>query len=180
LQLLKEHIKELIRLSLHQKEVREALGDDEPTPYKGNIGNQGNQPQQPNNSQEPSIPPQNQPNVPQEPETPQDKETPLVYSVTLEQAANLIRGTKGKIFTVEFQKRTDGTNRVANGRLNVKRYLHGGVLKYNPWNYALIPFYDLNAGRKAIDRNGYRMINIPGIISLKISGIIYVTPNWSK
>lgn len=177
MQLLREYIKDILRLSLHQNEIKEALGDDEPIPYKGNQGNQPNSPQN-NIPQQPDNQPQSQQkNTPQ---PPQQKGTPLVYSVTLEQAANLIRGTKGKIFTVEWRKRMDGTNRVANGRLNVRRYLHGGELKYNPWQKNLIPFYDINAGQKAVDRNGYRMIAVEGIISLKTGGVIYVTPNWKK
>lgn len=174
---LKNHIKDLIRLHLHRKEVNEAIGDEEPPQYTGNVGNTPNQGNQPNISQLQQT--QNQPNTPQQlPQQKPEKPVPQVFKVTTEQAADIIRSTRGRIFTVEFIKRTDMTIRVANGRLNVRKFLHGGTLRYSPMEKGLIPFFDMNLPGGG---GGYRMINIQGIVSLKVNGIIYVTEeNWKR
>ena len=73
----------------------------------------------------------------------------------------LIESTKGKFFTVEFIKRTDGELRRMNCRLSVKRYTRGGTLSYNPSKKGLIPVWERKS-RKGNDP-GYRMIPIEGI-----------------
>jgi hypothetical protein len=105
---------------------------------------------------------------PDQPESTLPKEQPLQNISKLE-AAQKIRDTKGKIFTVTFIERTNGQKRVLNGRLGVKVYLVGGVLRYNPNKKGLIPVKDNNIPGRA----GYRMINIPGIINLKTGGVEY-------
>jgi hypothetical protein len=88
--------------------------------------------------------------------------------VTRRDAANLIRASKGKIFTVVFTKRGDGSERVLNGRLGVKRYLKGGSLPFDPFEKGLIPVYD-------IQKKDYRMIPIDSMKYLKIGGQLYKT-----
>jgi hypothetical protein len=105
---------------------------------------------------------------PDQPESTLPKEQPLQNISKLE-AAQKIRDTKGKMFTVTFIERTNGQKRVMNGRLGVKVYLVGGVLPYNPNEKGLIPVKDNNIPGRA----GYRMINIPGIINLKTGGVEY-------
>jgi hypothetical protein len=73
---------------------------------------------------------------------------------------------KGEIFTVTFVKK-DGTTRVMNARLGVKRYLRGGSLPYDPIAKGLLPVYDLQ-------KNDYRMINLNTIISAKVGGQDYI------
>ena len=73
---------------------------------------------------------------------------------------------KGDFFTVTFIKK-DGSTRVMNGRLGVKKHLKGGTLKYDPVEKQLITVFDQQSG-------GYRSINIPGIISAKIGGNEYI------
>jgi hypothetical protein len=72
----------------------------------------------------------------------------------------------GKTFTVTFIKRTDGTERVLNARLGVKKYLRGGELNYDPTEKKLIPVYDMAKG-------GYRTVPIESIKRLVVGGVIY-------
>lgn len=81
------------------------------------------------------------------------------------QLYDLIRKTNGKIFTVLFIKK-DGSQRVMNCRINVKKYLHGGELPYDPISKGLFPVYDIQS-------KGYRMINLNTIQYVKMEGKIY-------
>ena len=104
-----------------------------------------------------------------EAEVPQgEAETPATPAgpISTEEAKQLIKGTKGKFFTVTFTKRKDGTTRVMNARLGVKAYLKGGDLPYDPDTKGLIPVYDMK-------NKGYRMINVNTISNLKIGGNEY-------
>lgn len=69
---------------------------------------------------------------------------------------------RGEIFTVTFIKK-DGTTRVMNARLGVKRYLRGGELPYDPIAKGLLPVFDLQ-------KNDYRIINLNTILSAKVGG----------
>lgn len=89
-----------------------------------------------------------------------------IGNVNVQQAAALIRGTKGKIFTVSFIKKSTGQLRVMNARLGVKAYLHGGTLRYDPNAHGLIPCFD-------VQKREYRMINIDGIKEVKIGGYLF-------
>jgi hypothetical protein len=73
----------------------------------------------------------------------------------------------GEFFTVTFSKRTDGTIRVLNGRLGVRRHLKGGNLPYDAAEKELLPVYDTKNA-------GYRMINLRSIISAKVGGKEYI------
>jgi hypothetical protein len=86
--------------------------------------------------------------------------------ITKEQAEDMIRNSNGKIFTVTFIKRTDGSLRVMNARLGVKKYLKGGTLPYDAKDYNLIPVFDLQ-------KNEYRIVNLETMQTLKIGGIVY-------
>jgi hypothetical protein len=76
------------------------------------------------------------------------------------------RVSGGKTFTVTFIKRTDGTERVLNARIGVKKYLRGGDLNYDPTEKGLIPVYDMIKG-------GYRTIPIESIKRVVVGGVIY-------
>ena len=85
----------------------------------------------------------------------------------------LIKDTKGAFFTVKFIKK-DGTERVMNCRLGVKKYLKGGELPYDPVAKGLIPVWDLIAAKKQDGSEGYRTISINTISSAKIGGKEYI------
>jgi hypothetical protein len=111
---------------------------------------------------EPEAEPSPEPDKP-ESEIPADQ--PLQNISKLE-AAQKIRETKGRMFTVTFIKKSNGEKRTMNARLGVKAYLRGGVLPYDPNTKGLIPVYDIHT-------KDYRMINIQGIVNLKTGGIEY-------
>jgi hypothetical protein len=89
-------------------------------------------------------------------------ETPAEPSgeINKETAKELIFNTKGKFFTATFIKK-DGSERVMNARLGVKKYLKGGTLKYNPAEFNYVTVFDM--GLKE-----YRTINIDTLKNLKI------------
>jgi hypothetical protein len=97
--------------------------------------------------------------TPSEPSGEIDKET----------AKELIFDTKGKFFTVTFIKK-DGSERVMNARLGVKKYLKGGTLAYDPAEFNYITVYDMGA-------KGYRMVNANTIKNLKIGKNEYIIPD---
>lgn len=86
--------------------------------------------------------------------------------VSKEEAIKVIEDTKGKIFTVVFIKRSDGTERIMNARLGVKSRLKGGTLPYSPKEKRLIPVFDLK-------KDEYRMINTDTIKMVKVGNNIY-------
>jgi hypothetical protein len=89
-------------------------------------------------------------------------------TISRDEAKQLIKETKGKIFTVTFTKK-DGSERTMNARLGVKVYLRGGQLAYDAESKGLLPVFDMQIGGE----NGYRMINLNTILSLKIGGNTY-------
>lgn len=76
----------------------------------------------------------------------------------------VIQDSNGKIITVKFIKK-DGTERILNGRLGVKKFLRGGVKTVDPNQY--ITIYDLQ-------NEGYRNINRNTILEVKVSGEVFV------
>lgn len=79
---------------------------------------------------------------------------------------DFLRGLKGKIFTVEFIKRTDGSVRVMRCTTNYASKLAGGELAYNATDKALIPVYDL-------DKRGFRSIPTDAVIRIRALGNNY-------
>lgn len=148
--ILKQYLKEHIRNLLHEDEIN-------------NSSTPSQQPA-PNQSQQQNTQPQSQ-NIPKL-QLQKGEPGERVGIINHEQAAALIRGSHGRIFTVIFIKRSTGEKRVMNARLGVKAFLHGGELPYNPNDKNLIPCYD-------IQKRAYRMINIDGIEELKIDKYIF-------
>jgi len=85
--------------------------------------------------------------------------------ITRNQAKNIIHLTNGKFFTAKFTKK-DGSTRIMNCRLGVKKYLKGGSLRFNPSDYNLIPVF-------CFEKKSYRMININTIQELKVGGEVF-------
>ena len=78
-------------------------------------------------------------------------------------AADVIGRSNGKIMTVEFIKRGDGTRRVMNCRLGVRSKLRGGGVKYNPAEKGLVVVFDMQAGE-------YRSIPLDAVLSVTSEG----------
>jgi hypothetical protein len=87
--------------------------------------------------------------------------------ITMQEAADLLTATEGRIFSVRFAKRTTGEERVMTARTGVKKHLRGGSPAYSFAAHSLLSVYDLGA-------KGYRSIPLDGIISLREGGEEYV------
>ena len=79
---------------------------------------------------------------------------------------DFLRSLNGKIFTVEFTKRTTGELRVMRCTTNYQSKLAGGELAYNPTEKALIPVYDL-------EKRGFRSIPTDAVIRIRALGNEY-------
>ena len=75
--------------------------------------------------------------------------------------ASMIDNSNGRMVAVTFIKQ-DGSTRVLNGRLGVKKYLKGGKPNVDANEY--ISIYD-------VQNKGYRSINRNTIIGLRMQGI---------
>lgn len=87
--------------------------------------------------------------------------------ISQSKALEMIQSTRdsGKIFSAAFVKK-DGTTRHMTCRLNVKKHLKGGELKFNPIERGMIPVYDMQ-------KEQYRMINIKTLKALQINKQVY-------
>ena len=81
------------------------------------------------------------------------------------QATDLIKGSRGRVFGVQFIKRSTGEVRKMSARTGVSKYVTGEGLKFSPSKKNLIAVFDMN-------KQGYRMINLEGLTSLRINGSI--------
>lgn len=73
----------------------------------------------------------------------------------------------GKIFTVFFIKKTDGTRRKMNCRKGVKKGVNGNGLKFNPADHNLVTVYDMQ-------KQGHRMVNLETVYALRMEGVEYI------
>ena len=84
-------------------------------------------------------------------------------------SVELLKGSKGKFFTVTFTKK-DGSERILNGRVGVYKSKHapltGEGMKYDPDDYGLVTVFD--AQQKA-----YRMVTTNTIRELTVDGETY-------
>jgi hypothetical protein len=74
--------------------------------------------------------------------------------------------TKGKIFAIQFIKRSNGKLRTMQARMGVAKDVQNVGLPYNPQKQRLFVVYD-------VSEEGYRTVPLDGILTLKISGKIY-------
>tara|TARA_B100001250_G_C19450128_1_gene635618 strand:- start:388 stop:666 length:279 start_codon:yes stop_codon:yes gene_type:complete len=79
-------------------------------------------------------------------------------TITTNQAKKLIYNNDCKIFSVEFIKK-DGTHRLMNARLQVKKGVKGIGLRFKPEEHNLITAFDMQKG-------AFRMINCNNLVSL--------------
>lgn len=88
--------------------------------------------------------------------------------LTLEAFLEAVEG--GRIFTVEFIKRTDGSHRVMNCRKGVAKYVKGVGRKFDPAEKKLLSVWDAQIADGA---NGYRLISLDSLIALRFGGRSY-------
>jgi hypothetical protein len=76
---------------------------------------------------------------------------------------NHLKNGNGRVFSACFVKRSDGTERVCNGRFNVTAHLKGGESAYSPSDYKLVRYYDTNsAGYRSIPLDGLKWVQVDG------------------
>ena len=69
----------------------------------------------------------------------------------------------GKIFSVDFIKRSTGELRTMTARMGVRKHLKGGNKAYNPSQHNLLTVFDM-------DKRGYRSIPVEAIQRLSVGG----------
>ena len=72
----------------------------------------------------------------------------------------------GRIFSVEFIKRSTGELRTMTDRVGVKKHLQGGTKSYNPAQHNLLTVFDMDA-------RGYRSIPIESVQRLSVGGQVF-------
>lgn len=82
------------------------------------------------------------------------------------EAAQKIRETKGQIFSAFFIKK-DGSERMMNCRLHVKKGVTGQGMAYNPADHGLINVFSMTD-------DGFRMINLKTLKSIQINKTTYI------
>ncbi len=93
----------------------------------------------------------------------------MISTISELTAALKINRTGGKIFGVTFVKK-DNTVRNMQCRLHVKKGVKGVGLSYDPAEKGLIGVYDMAV---PADKNGFRMVNIKTLSSVRIEGKEY-------
>lgn len=87
----------------------------------------------------------------------------------------------GRIFSVDFIKRGDGSLRTMSARRGVKKDVKGVGMAYNPDDYNLLNVYDMqaldpaaphNSGKSEteLERGAFRHINLEGLVGLRLGG----------
>lgn len=74
--------------------------------------------------------------------------------------SNLIRGSQGKIFSVEFIKK-DGELRKMNARIGVSKGVNGKGLKYDPFERGYLVVFDMG-------KDSFRTINLNTIQNISL------------
>jgi len=90
----------------------------------------------------------------------------MMNNISRQQAYEMMLKSKGRFFSVEFIKRTNGQLRRMNCRLGVKGHLKGGSLKYNAKDRGLICVWDSR-------KKQYRMVNLETLVYLTMEGLKY-------
>ena len=86
----------------------------------------------------------------------------MAKNITVTQAEQLIKASKGTIFTATFVKRNGKTRRL-NGRTGVSKGLTGKGRAYNPSDYGILPVFDLYEKQ-------YRSLRFNALTGLTVRG----------
>ena len=93
--------------------------------------------------------------------------------MSLVEVRNTILGSEGKIFRVEFIKRTTGELRIMYARIGVKKGIKGVGQSFKPFDKGLITVFDMDKGE-------YRNINLDTVLNIKVMGQEYETKEHRK
>lgn len=82
--------------------------------------------------------------------------------------------SKGRLATVVFTKKKDGSIRVLNGKTSVKRGLKGGDAAYDADVYGQLRVFDVNVrDSKGVRVGGYRAVTAQNVQEIRANGKIY-------
>ena len=87
--------------------------------------------------------------------------------ISKDEAIRIIQSQKGKFFTAQFLKRSNGKVRKLNGRLGVKKHVKGIGAVYNAESKGLITVFDAQ-------KRQYRMIPVETMFRLRARKVDYV------
>ena len=87
-------------------------------------------------------------------------------SLPADSLVGFLRSLNGRLFTVIFSRRSDGSCRVINGRLGVNCVLTGDGPRYEFRKYKLLPVYDWA-------RKEYRSVPMDRVLAVKANGRRY-------
>jgi hypothetical protein len=77
---------------------------------------------------------------------------------------DVLKDSEGRIFSVEFIKRTTGELRKMTARLGVTKHLQGGSKRFSDIEKQLITVFDM-------EKHAYRSIPLENIIKISINGL---------
>lgn len=81
---------------------------------------------------------------------------------------------KGRIATVVFTKKGDGSTRVLNGKTNVQRGMVGGEPAYDAESRGQLRVFDVNAkDANGVRTGGYRTVTAQNVQEIRANGNIY-------
>ena len=89
-----------------------------------------------------------------------------MQTINKEQAKELIKDSKGLIFSTSFIKK-DNTTRTLTSRLFIKYKKTGIEPPYKPADYNLLPLYDMK-------KKAFRMLNLNTLLTLSINKTKYI------
>lgn len=97
----------------------------------------------------------------------------MTKMMKLEDVREALLNSEGKVFRVEFIKRSTGELRVMHARIGVSKDVKGVGLAFDPFAKGLLTVYDMN-------KDAYRMINLDAVISLRVLGQEYKVKEYQQ
>jgi hypothetical protein len=91
----------------------------------------------------------------------------LIIENTPEEIRRLLHENGGKIFAIDFTKRTNGEFRTLVGRFGVAKDLKGEGPNYNPADYDLIRLWD-------VENEGYRCVPLDAVHEIRMLGELVI------
>ena len=89
-----------------------------------------------------------------------------MLTISIDNAKKMMEKSNGKIFTVCFIKKTDGTYREMNARIGVTKGVTGQGKKFNDADYGLLTVYDMQ-------KRAFRSVSLRNIVALRTKGNQY-------
>lgn len=79
--------------------------------------------------------------------------------------------TTGKVVTVKFFSRTNGSPRTINGRVGVTKGLNGAGARYDAAAHNLVRIFTMAADGRGVGQ--WRSVPVDGVFEIRANGLIY-------